>query len=76
MLLHRLIIEVGDSLVERVTQYLRSFPVEKAKILKENPHKAGNHKAIDFSKYTIASLQNISDPISRQRELRSDRIEA
>jgi hypothetical protein len=72
VLLHRLIIEIEDSLVERVTQYLRTFPVEKVKILKESPHKAGNHEAIDFSKYTIASLQNISDPISRQREFRSD----
>jgi len=74
--LHRLIIEIEDSLVERVTNYLRSFPVEKVKIFKENPHKAENNEAIDFSKYTIASLQNISDPISRQRELRSDWTEA
>jgi len=69
--MHRLIIQIDDSLLDRVMEYLRSLPGKKVKVLKEEPPKHGK-EPVDFSRFHIPTLEKISDPVAWQKELRSE----
>ena len=69
--MHRLIVQIDDSLVEKVMNYLRSLPSKKVKLLRDE--KVPERKrGIDFGRYRIPSLQTIDDPLQWQKKLRSE----
>jgi len=69
--MHRLVIQIDDSLLDKVMEYLRSLPGKKVKVLIEDPQKY-EKKSIDFNRFHIPTLEKISDPLAWQKELRSE----
>jgi len=69
--MYRLIIQIDDSLLDKVMEYLRSLPGKEVKVLKEEAPKHAK-ETVDFSRFHIPTLEKIPNPTAWQEEIRSE----
>lgn len=72
--MHRLVLDVNDSVMDKIVYFLSHLPKKDVKIVKDeviNTQKLAS-AIIDFSKYDVEAFQDIDDPVAWQKDQRSE----
>ena len=72
--MHRLVLDVNDSVMDKIIYFLNHLPKKDVKIIQDEKidiQKSENN-IIDFSKYDIDAFKCINDPVSWQKNQRSE----
>ena len=72
--MHRLILDVNDSVMDKIIYFLSHLPKNDVKIVQDKIIDSNMTTAnfIDFSKYTVEAFKDINDPVSWQKDQRSE----
>ncbi len=72
--MHRLILDINDSVMDKIVYFLRNLPKKDVKIVKDEVIKTQKlaSTSIDFSKYDVEVFQGIDDPVAWQKDQRSE----
>jgi len=72
--MHRLILDVNDSVMDKIIYFLNNLPKKDVKIIQDEKidTQKSTEKSIDFSKYNIESFKSINDPVAWQKDQRSE----
>ena len=72
--MHRLVLDVNDSVMDKIIYFLNHLPKKDVKIIQDEKidiQESASH-IIDFSKYDIKAFKGIGDPVAWQKEQRSE----
>ena len=72
--MHRLVLDVNDSVMDKIIYFLNHLPKKDVKIIQDekiNLQKSSD-RIIDFSKYDIEAFKSINDPVAWQKDQRSE----
>jgi len=72
--MHRLVLDVNDSAMDKIIYFLNHLPKKDVKIIKDEKivSQQSTDQCIDFSKYQIEAFKHIDDPVAWQQALRSE----
>lgn len=72
--MHRLVLDVNDSVMDKVIYFLNHLPKKDVKIIKDEKidTQKPTNQTIDFSQYSIETFKHIQDPVAWQKEIRSE----
>ena len=72
--MHRLILDVNDNVMDKIIYFLNHLPKKDVKIVQDKVIDTQNSASniIDFSKYDVEAFRGIGDPVSWQKDQRSE----
>lgn len=72
--MHRLVLDVNDSVMDKIVYFLNHLPQKDVKIVKDEVLvlQQKEQKILDFSNFHVNAFKNIDDPVAWQKKQREE----